>query len=180
MKKSFLILPALFLLGACAEPEPELPPVTPEAHSVKLTQEKSGLEGTTKTSPSTEEKVVELSIEGKSEKYEVIMGTKLYNHADHPQIVMLKDGYIKSKSQYSVDRLRIDYFSKQGTNFTVLDANNQEVTKHDSSVSPEYIDDSGEGNEEVLEYSINGTSWTITNTSDYKPSFYSITVIFTM
>ena len=178
MKKALFLLSSLFLLGACAEPEPELPPAQPEAVSVKLTKSVSGLEGTSKTSPSVEEKVIQLSIEGKTEKYEIIMGTNLYNHADYDEIVMMNGGYIKSKSQYTVDRLRIDYFSGKGTNFEVLNANNEVVTKHESSVPTDFPGDDDKG--EVLEYPINGTSWTIRNTTVNKPAFYSITVLFTM
>lgn len=178
MKKALFLLSSLFLLGACADPEPALPPADPQTYSVKLNKSNGGLEGTTKAAPSTEEKVIELSIEGKSEKYEIIMGPNLYNHADYDEIVMINGGYIKSKSQYTVDRLRIDYFSGKGTNFEVLNASNQVVEKHESTVPTEFPGDSDNG--EVLEYPINGTSWTIRNTSANKPAFYSITVLFTM
>ena len=178
MKKALFLLSSLFLLAGCAEPEPELPPADPQTYSVKLNKANGGLEGTTKSAPSTEEKVIQLSIEGKTEKYEIIMGPNLYNHADYDEIVMMNGGYIKSKSQYTVDRLRIDYFSGKGTNFEVLNASEQVVQKHESSVPTDFPGDTDKG--EVLEYPINGTSWTIRNTSEFKPAFYSITVLFTL
>lgn len=174
MKKALLLLSAMFLLGACSNAKEPLPNPDPEAKSVKLTKENGGLTGDDSTAAFT----IHLAIEGREETYDIEMGPNLYNHHNYDEIVMKKNGYIKSVSTYKVDRLRIDYFSKQGTNFEVLDANNQTVAKHESTYPTDFPDAGDYG--EVLEYPIDGTSWTIRNTTDYKPAFYSITVLFTI
>lgn len=173
MKKVLLLLSLTLLLGACSNPKPPLPNPG-DVLSVKLTKDNNGLA----TSDSTEAFTISLAIEGRDEVYEIEMGPNLYNHFDYEEFLIKKGGYIKSKSTYTVERLRIDYFSKKGTNFEVLDANNEVVEKHESEVPTEFPNEGDYG--EVLEYPINGTSWTIRNTTDFKPAFYSITVLFTI
>ena len=172
MKKLLFVLPFIALLGACATTEPQLPPSDPETKSVKLTKANCGLTN----DDSTAAFETSLDIEGKEEKYTFEIGPNCYAHATYEEFLIKKDGYIKSKSQYKVDRLIIDYMSKKGINFIVENAAGEAVTSHESSVATEYpaADDYGA----VLEYPVNGNAWTIKNTSEYKPAFYSVTVVF--
>ena len=174
MKKILFVLPFLALLGACANPGEELPPAGSETKQVKLTKANCGLTN----DDSTEAFEKSLDIEGKEEKYIFEIGPHCYAHATYEEFLIKKDGYIKSKSNYTVDRLIIDYMSKKGINFVVENANGEAVQSHESSVATEYpaADDYGA----VLEYPINGNAWTIKNTTEYKPAFYSVTVVFTL
>ena len=182
MKKLLLVLPVFALLAGCdwfVEPEEKLPDPNPKENevikSVKLTKFNCGLT----SDDSTEAFETSLDIEGKTEKYTFEIGPNCYNHAEYDEFLIKPNGYIKSKSSYRVDRLVIDYFSKKGVNFEVLDASNNTVAYHESSVTTEYPGENDFG--AVIEYPINGTSWTIQNTTEYnKPAFYSITVIFVM
>lgn len=174
MKKLLFILPFALLLGACRTDAEPLPDVPAEAKSVKLTKANCGLT----TDDSTAAFTTLLDIEGSEAKYEFEIGPNCYAHSTYEEFLIKKDGYIKSKSEYKVDRLVIDYMSKKGINFEVLNASNTVVESHTSTVKTEYpaADDYGA----VVEYPIDGNSWTIRNTTEYKPAFYSITVIFTM
>ena len=174
MKKVLFILPFALLLGACRVDADPLPEVADNAKSVKLTKANCGLTG----EDSTAEFVTALDIEGSEAKYEFSIGPNCYAHATYEEFLIKKDGYIKSKSEYKVDRLVIDYMSKKGINFEVLNAEGSAVESHTSTVATEYPAEDDYG--AVVEYPIDGTSWTIRNTTDYKPAFYSVTVIFTM
>lgn len=173
MKKLLFILPFAMLLVSCQQPASELPSVSEDAKQVKLTKANCGLT----TDDSTVEFATSLDIPGSESKYEFLIGPNCYAHATYEEFLIKKDGYIKSKSTYHVDRLIIDYMSKKGVNFKVF-SGETEVTSHESSVPTEYPAEDDYG--AVLEYPINGTSWSITNETDYKPAFYSVTVVFTM
>ena len=173
MKKLLVLLPSFLLLASCgAAPEDTLPPAKDESFSVKLTKANCGLTN----EDSTEAFVTALDVEGKTIKYEFEIGPNCYIHSEYAEFLIKKDGYIKSKSNYYVDRLIIDYMSKKGVNFEVLNANNEAVTSHESTVTTEYPGENDYG--AVLEYPIDGNAWTIRNTTDYKPAFYSVRVIF--
>jgi len=174
MKKILFVLPFIALLGACLDPEAPLPGPSTESKTVKLTKANCGLTN----SDSTEAFETSLDIEGKEEKYVFEIGPNCYAHATYEEFLIKKNGYIKSKSTFKVDRLIIDYFSGKGVNFEVLDANGSLVSSHESTVQTEYPGDSDKG--AVLEYAIDGNSWTIQNKTEYKPAFYSITVVFTI
>ena len=174
MKKVLFVLPFILLLGACREDAEPLPSVAEDAKTVKLTKANCGLTG----EDSTAEFTTALDIEGTESKYEFLIGPNCYAHATYEEFLIKKDGYIKSKSEYHVDRLIIDYMSKKAINFEVLNASGEVVESHASSVATEYP--AAEDYGAVVEYSINGTAWTIRNTTDYKPAFYSVTVVFTM
>ena len=174
MKKLLFALPFLALLGACAEPEEPLPAPSVESKSVKLTKANCGLTN----DDSTEAFETSLDIEGKEEKYVFEIGPNCYAHKTYQEFLIKKNGYIKSKSTYKVDRLVIDYFSGKGVNFEVLDATGTAVSSHESTVATEFPGEDDKG--AVLEYPINGNSWTIQNTTDYKPAFYSVTVVFSI
>ncbi len=170
MKKSLFILPFAMLLVSCLQPASELPSVNEDSKQVKLTKANSGLT----RDDSTTEFTVSLDIPGSESKYEFLIGPNCYAHATYEEFLIKKDGYIKSKSTYHVDRLIIDYMSKKGVNFKVF-SGETEVASHESSVPTEYPAEDDYG--AVLEYPINGTSWSITNETDYKPAFYSVTVV---
>jgi len=174
MKKLLLLLPAIALLGACAETEEPLPEPSVESKSVKLTKANSGLT----VDATTEAKQVSLDIEGKEEKYTFEFSAKCNGHKDYEEFVLKDDAYLKSVSTYKVDRLVIDYMSKKGLTFEVKNANNEAVTSRESTVQTEFsgADDYGA----VLEYPINGNSWALYNTNTGKAGtcIYSVTVIF--
>ena len=183
MKKLLFVLPLAALLCGCELPflkteeklpEPETQEKNQELKSIKITKSNCGLTG----DDSTTAFQTSLDIENRQEKYTFEVGPNCYNHANYEEFLIKKGGYFKSISTYHVDRLVIDYMSKKGVNFEVLDANGAAVTSHTSNVGTEYpaADDYGA----VLEYPINGTAWTIRNTTEYKPAFYSVTVVFVM
>ena len=180
MKKLLLVLPLIALLGACAETEEPLPEPTPtettEIKSVKLTSANSGLTSDNAAQPVQ----TSLDIEGRTEKYTFEFSTGCYVDSRYPEFVLKDSNYLKSVSNYNVDRLVVDYMSKKGITFEVKDANNAVVTSHESTVATEHsgADDYGA----VLEYPINGTAWSLYNTNTGKAgtSIYSVTVIFEM
>ena len=180
MKKLLLVLPLIALLGACTETEEPLPETTPapsvELKSVKLTTANSGLTNDDAVAPVQ----TSLDIEGKTEKYTVEFSAGCYIHKDYPEFVLKNSTYLKSVSTFKVDRLVIDYMSKKGITFDVKDASNASVTSHESTVATEHSNDGDYG--AVLEYPINGTSWSLYNTFDGKAgtNIYSVTVIFEM
>jgi len=176
MKKLLLLLPAIALLGACAETEEPLPEPSAETKSVKLTTANSTL-----TSEAlSESKQVSLDIAGKEEKYTFEFSAGCSLHSKYDEFVLKDEQYLKSVSTYKVDRLVIDYMSKKGITFDVKDASNQSVTSHESTVATEHSDADDYG--AVLEYPINGTSWSLVNTNTGKAGtcLYSVTVIFEM
>lgn len=180
MKKLLLVLPFVALLGACTEVEEPLPePVstpTTEVKSVKLTSQNCGLTNEDATAPVQ----TSLDIEGRTEKYTFEFSTGCYVHSEYPEFVLKGSNYLKSVSTYKVDRLVIDYMSKKGITFDVKDANNASVTSHESTVATEHTGAKDYG--AVLEYPINGTSWSLYNTFDGNAgtNIYSVTVIFEM
>lgn len=176
MKKLLLLLPAIVLLGACTEVEEPLPAPSAESKSVKLTTSNSTLT----SDPLTEAKQVSLDIQGKEEKYTFEFSAGCSLHSTYDEFVLKDEQYLKSVSTYKVDRLVIDYMSKKGLTFDVKDANNQSVTAHESTVATEHSGDDDYG--AVLEFTINGTAWSLVNTNTGKAGtcLYSVTVIFEM
>ena len=174
MKKLLFVIPFVALLGACNDPEPELPDPEPSSLSVKLTKDNSGLTN----EDSTEQFDVSFGLKGTSKRYVIEIGPNCYAHETYDEFLIKKDGYIKSKCDFKVDRLIIDYMSKKGVNFIVENAKGEEVESHESKVKTEYPAEEDYG--AVLEYPINGNAWKIKNTTEYKPAFYSVTVVFTL
>ena len=185
MKKLLFVLPVAALLCACELPflkqEEKLPDPETEPDkvlkSVKINVDNNGLT----TADSTEAIQKSLDIEGVSEKYTFEISANCYNSPKYlGEWVLKSNAYLKSVSTYKVDRLVIDYMSKKGFGFEVLDADQNAVTAHDSSVQTEFSKSEDYG--KVAEYPINGTSWTINNTAGDKPGacLYSVTVIFSM
>ena len=182
MEKRLFILPLAIFLCSCDLPflkegekllEPEVKP-TEVVKSVKITKSNCGLTG----DDSTEAFQTSLDIEGTNEKYTFEVGPYCYNHHNFNEFLIKKNGYFKSVSTYRVDRLVIDYFSGKGVNFEVLNASETVVESHTSDVATEYPGANDKG--AVLEYPISGNTWTIRNVTDYKPAFYSVTVVFVM
>ena len=186
MKKFLFVLQVASLLFGCDLPffkkqEEKLPDPEPESgetmKSVKITYQNNGLT----TDDSTEAVQKSLDIEGSDQKYTFEISANCYNHAKYAgEWVLKSNAYIKSISEYKVDRLVIDYMSKKGFGFGVLDANNNAVTAHDSNVATEFTGENDYG--AVAEFPINGNSWKINNTAGDKPGacLYSVTVIFTL
>jgi len=173
MKKVFYIWPFIALLAACKTPGEVLPEPDPESKTIKIVKSNCGLS----TTSSTEAKNVEFDIEGRSEKYIIEFSQKCRAHADYDEFVLDVGGSFKSISTYKVDRLVIDYFSKPGINFEVLDSQGVAVTGHESTIPTDYPNEGDFG--AVLEFPINGNSWVVRNASDVKkPAFYSVRVIF--
>ena len=174
MKKLLFALPLIALLGACAEEAEPLTPPSAETKTVKLVKSNCGLTG----DDSVEAFDVSLDIEGKEEKYTLEIGPNCYAHSTYDEFLIKKDGYIKSKSQYTVDRLIIDFVNKKGVNFIVENASGEAVESHASTVQTEFPGENDYGY--VLEYPIDGNAWKIKNTTDFKPAFYSVTVVFSL
>ena len=186
MKKILFVLPALLLIGACAkEPASELSSInlsesvesgqTPSFYTAKLTKSNSGLT----TDDSTEAIQTEIaSDQDATVKYKFEIGAPCYQHSKFDEFIVKQGAYIKSVSNYVVDRLIVDFYSTKGVNFNVY-ANaagtGDPLEYHTSTVQTVDPDDGGM----VYEYAINGTEWCINNTTSYKPGFYSITVVFT-
>ena len=189
VKKLLFVLPLAALLCGCELPflktEEKLPEAEPEESqtpgktsvlkSVKLKKSNDGLT----TDDSTDVSEVSIDIEGTEEKYTFEMGPNCWNHPNYEEIGMKDNAYIKSKSNYVVNRLVIDYMSKNGTNFAVKDGNNSIVTAHESTVETEFKGSKDYG--AVLEYPISGNAWSITcSSTEYKTFLYSVTVVFTI
>ena len=178
MKKILFVLPTISLLCGCELPflktGEKLSGVDSNLKSVKITKFNCGLTG----DDSTVAFQTSLDIEGTQEKYTFEVGPNCYNHHNYEEFLIKKDGYFKSISTYSVDRLVIDYFSGKGVNFEVLNAGGELVEPHESETASEYASTQDKG--AVLEYPINGSAWTIRNVTEYKPAFYSVTVFFSM
>lgn len=180
MKKLLILIP-LLLLSACAkEPEENLPPIGQNTYQVKIDPASSGLS----TTESSENISVNLtSKEDQNVSYQVEFGATCYLNDCHnyPEFLIKLDGYIKSVSTYTVDRLIIDFFGSKGTIFDVYSnsvGTGEPVTYHTSTISP--VDPSDGGM--VYEYPINANGWMIKRSSGLvdkqKPAFYSITVVF--
>ena len=179
MKKTFLlsILPLILITGCANEPEDELPP--PEAaYHAKLTADNSTLTLDDSTAPI----IVDIpSEEDPNIKYSFEIGNPCYINTKSAVAlqICLKPGVsIKSKSNYYVDRLVVDFYGGKGINYEVYNNVNktgEKVTYHSSSRTPTDPDDYGT----VYEYSIQSTGWNIFNATDFnKPTFYYIEVFF--
>ena len=189
MKKLLFILPAISLLCGCELPflkieeklpeptaeEPQTPGKMSVLKSVKLTKANDGL--TEEDSVGTSE--VKLAIEETNENYVVEFGPNCWNHPNYAEICMKEDAYIKSKSNYVVNRLVIDFLNKNGANFAVKKENDEVVTAHESDTKTEFTGTKDYG--KVYEYPIDGSSWSISCTSnEYRTFLYSVTIIFTI
>lgn len=173
MKKLLLLLPFLALVCACNNPDPVLPPPEGPTKLVKMNKANCGL--TTDDSAVAFE--ISLDIDGEEAQYTFEIGPNCYAHSTYEEFAIKEGGYITAKSEYYVDRLIVDYMSKNGTTFKVEDASGKTAKKHTASLPTEYSGANDYG--ETLEYPIKGTSWKITNSGDgFKAFLYSIRVIF--
>jgi len=180
MKKPLLlVLVSLFLMTGCAdEPGDELPPASESSYSVKLKADLTSLSSTETSEPLT----VELaSKEDENVKYSFEIGNpaKLNTKSSVSTQIQLNAGaYIKSVSTYKVEKIIVDYFSKQGTNFQVfnnVEKSGEALSPHKSSIAPTDPEDYGA----VLEYEIDSNGWNLYNHTEYnKPTFYYVEVIF--
>ena len=180
MKKKYILAIIPFMLAtACAqEPEGELPPAPTTTYHAKLTAYNSTLTTDDSTSPI----VVNIpSDEDPNIFYTFEIGNPCYLNTKSKvslQICLKPGVSIKSKSNYYVDRLVVDFFGGKGTNYEVynnVEKDGDKVNYHSSSRTPTDPDDHGT----VYEYSIQNTGWNIFNATDYnKPTFYYIEVFF--
>lgn len=174
--KLIIIIPFVSLIGCAPEPKKPLPPVTADSYTVVLDPTNSTL--TTDDSTST----ISLSLIAKEDEeviYELEIGAPCYlkNVSSYQEIIMKNGGFFRSKSNYKVDRLILDIYEGKGINYEVhnhKDGSGEVLEYHESTISPIYPEDSGA----VYEYEINSTEWSITNTTVYKPAFYSVTIVF--
>ena len=176
MKKLLFVLPALLLVGCAPAAERQLPPVDPTSYTVKLDASNSTLTA----DDSTGAIQVELKAqEDESIVYKLEIGAPCYiKTVDSYQEIIMKGGaYFKSVSSYKVSRLICDIYEGKGINYEVhnkADGSGEALARHESSIEPVYEEDSGA----VYEYEVNSTEWSITNTTNYKPAFYSVTIVF--
>lgn len=174
MKKLLLFVIPMMLVGCAPEASPALPPVEGTTYNVKLDSTNCGLTHDDSTAPVS----VELaSSEDQSVKYQFEIGAPCYIHSEHPEFIVKNGGYVKSKSTFTVKRLIVDFFSSKGVNFNVYNSSESGATPleyHESTIAPVDPNDGGC----VYEYEINSNFWTIKNESNYKPGFYSVTVVF--
>ncbi len=187
MKKAFLLIPLLLIISSCAkEAKESLPPLSSNGSSSgqtttyyhsKLTKSNCGLTGEDSTSAMT---TAIDSDEDSDIKYEFEIGAPAYQHSKHDEFVIKGDAYIKSASSYRVERLLIDFFSSKGVFFDVYansSKSGEPLEPHKSDVAPQDPDDGGL----VYEYAVESNGFYIANnTTNNKPAFYSITVIYSI
>ncbi len=178
MKKLLLVLPLTMLLGACAKPaQSQLPSVEEKSYTAKLDADNSTL---TADDSSAAIQVDIPSVEDNTVTYKFEIGAPCYLKTlsnGLKEIIVKQNAYIKSVSEYKVDRIIVDFFNGKGVNFNVYankDGTGEPLQYHESSVQPVYPEDSGM----VYEYAINGNEWSLTNTTNYKPAIYSLSVVF--
>ena len=178
MKKLLLFIIPMMLMASCApEAKGTLPTIPAGSYTAILNPETSTLTKDDSTKPIS---VNLKSEENKDATYSLELGAPFYLHASEPEFVLVGDAYIKSVSTYKVDRLIVDFFGKKGTFFDVYasnDGSGNKIDYHESTVKPYDEEDGGK----VYEYPIDSNGWMIKNgTTDRKPAFYSITIVFTV
>ena len=174
MKKIFLLglLPLFALTGCREEPATGLPDFTGDIQL--LTPEKTSLTST----DSEAAEIVTLTIPDTDKSYqvEISAGCKLNTKGAEPQIQLAPGSYIKSVSEFTVDRLMIDYFGTKGTFYNVY--NNKEgagTPVGDYEAPKDIVTYDPDGGGKVLQFPINSTGWMIKNETEYnKPTFYAI------
>ena len=173
-----MLLPLVFLTGCKEDPKEPLPEPSAGSYTVKLTADNSTL-----TSTATTEAIrVELpSVEDPNVKYtfEITSPAKLNTKSSVANQIELQPGaVIKSISEYTVEKITVDYFGKKGQNYQVFNNVNHSgdpLETHESSIAPTDPDDGGK----VVEFAINSTGWSIYNHTEFnKPTFYYISVSF--
>lgn len=178
MKKILLMLPFLLIATGCAKnPSEPLPNIDPETtvYKAKLTPENSLITN----EDTTEAYTVNIASEEDAEtKYSIEIGAPCYLSTKAHEFIMKPGSYLKSVSEYTVDRLIVDFYGGKGINFGVyanLEGTGEALEYHTSNVLAEDPDDGGI----VYEYAINGTAWCLKNITEYnKPGIYSVTVVF--
>lgn len=182
MKKVLLVLalPILLTVGCAPEAKGQLPPPPAGSYTVVLDASSSKL---TKDDSSAAYTVELKTLENESVTYKVEIGAPMYlkdvsdGTKTYTEMIVKPGAYFKSKSNYTVSRIRCDIYEGRGINYEVHNKANGSGTKleeHKSDVTPVYAADSGA----VYEYEVNANEWSITNPTNYKPAFYSVTIIF--
>lgn len=178
MRRLLVLIPFLLLIPSCGKKPAEPLPPTEATYNAKLTPEVSSLTDT----DSTEKVSVSVpSNEDANVKYDLEIGNpcRLKTLANGLKEIVVNPGaYIKSVSEYKVDRLIVDFYNGKGVNFSVYanaEGSGEALTYHESQAASVYPEDHGV----VYEYAINGSAWYLKNITEFnKPAFYSITVVF--
>ena len=174
MKKLFILLPLLFLVGCAPEAKPALPELD-EHYTATLTADLSTLTADDSTA------VINVTVPSKEDStvtYAFEIGYPCYiktTPGGKHEIILKDNAYIKSISEYKVERLVIDFYNGQGENHAVhapMDST-AKVEPHESTITPTEPKDNGV----VHEYEINQTSWKVDRV-DRKPGLYYISVLF--
>ena len=192
MKKILLVIPFIILLSACAKPaESKLPDLSntttidSEGSEVPITfyQSKLTPANSTLTTDDSSEKInVSIAAEEDDVSYGFEIGNPCYlkNLGSGLQEIVVKPGaYISSyNNSYKVNRLIVDFYGGKGVNFEVynnLTGEGTPLAYHESDVEPADPNDGGV----VYEYAIDGNDWIIKNNTEFnKPTFYSISVVY--
>jgi len=179
MKKlHLLVLSTLFALTGCAGEAGDTLPTPTGNFSVELNPANSGLT----SDDSTETKLVTLtSKENEEVTYQIEIGFPCYLKTlkeNNLQEIIVKNGaYFKSVSTYRVSVVRVDIFEGKGINYNVynnVEGSGEALERHASTATPVYPEDSGA----VYDYQVDANGWSITNNSNNKPAFYSVTIFF--
>ncbi len=182
MKKILLLtIPVLALMGCAKEAGGKLPEPPEGSYTAVLEASVTTLTSEDSTEPI---RVSLISEENSDVKYEVEIGAPVYvktvstSTGESYQEMVVKNGaYFKSISTYKVSKIACDIFEGKGINYEVhntADGSGEALERHESSLTSTYAEDSGA----VYEYEINSNAWSVTNTSNYKPTFYSVIIYF--
>lgn len=181
MKKLLILLPLLFVAAACGkEPVAPLSSIDSDSPEVTYYNAKLTSENSLITSEDTTEnyQVNIASNEDTTVTYSMEIGAPCRLSSKAHEFIMERGSYVKSISEYKVDRLIVDFWGGKGVNFGVYanaDGTGEALEYHESNVTPEDQSDGGV----VYEYAINGTAWCLKNITEFnKPGIYSLTVVF--
>ena len=173
------VIPAMMLAGCAPEAQPQLPPVEGNTFTVVLDASNSTLT----TADSDSLIAVELHAkEDDSITYQLEIGAPCYLKTvsdgtnNYTEIILKEGAFIRSKSEYKVQRLILDIWKGQGINYEVFpnaDGTGTKLVEHTSEITPVYEADNGA----VYEYEVNSTGWDIVR-FDRKPGIYSVTIVF--
>ena len=166
------LIPLIALTGCREEPASGLPDF--KGDMALLTPENTSLT----SSDSTVAETVTLNVPDSEKTYqvEISAGCKLNTKGSSPQIQLAPGSYIKSVSEFTVDRLMIDYFGTKGTFYNVYsnkEGTGSKVKDYEAPKDLPVYDPDGGG--KVLQFPINSTGWMIKNETEFnKPTFYAI------
>ena len=180
MKKSslFMFLPLLFAVGCAKEPGAPLPEPSGETYTVKLTADNSTLTKNDTTAPIQ----IELaSNEDANVKYKFEISKDCYlntKSAVANQIGLKPGASIKSVSEYTVEKITVDFYASKGQNYQVYNNTAHTGNPQEAHVTNTVPTDPNDGGA-VYDFEINSTGWCLFNHTEFnKPSLYYISVVF--